>query len=192
MRRLLVALTIVLASVAGVTATATAAPPHRDPCANGDTACWTAHIQHQAEINAWNTELRKQERYARLVAFAAAVEAQRVQAQRLGGYPAPTLTRDGFLLGSGRCGPGWGLPPCYRLQTESRGLINVYFGGCHQQCHPRYTAQGKWAITNPTWARFMGYRTAALAPEWVQDAKARQLWAGGRGCSHWSTCHRLS
>ncbi len=153
-----------------------------------DKVCWTEIIQRQENERIWWREVRAQQErernWNRLVAY---VRAQERRAN-LGGYPAPTLTRDGYLMGSGRCGPAWGLPPCWRLKTESGGLINVYYGPCHQQCHPRNTAQGKWAFINRTWGGFMGYRTAALAPEWVQDERARQLWAGGRGCSHWSAC----
>ena len=172
---------------------AAASPPtnvttHGDPCAKGDKACWTEHIRKRANERAWWLEVRAQQirdrNWQRLLAHIAEQEARNA----LGGYPAPYPIGGGLLMGSGRCGPAWGLPPCERLRTESRGIINVYFGGCSYQCHPRNTAQGKWAFINRTWAGHRGYRTAALAPEWVQDEKARQLWAGGRGCSHWSAC----
>jgi hypothetical protein len=36
-------------------------------------------------------------------------------------------------------------------------------------------AAGKWQIMPGTWNGFMGYASAADAPEWVQDAKARTM-----------------
>ena len=54
--------------------------------------------------------------------------------------------------------------------------------------NPSSTASGKWQFLDSTWAGFGGYASAYLAPESVQDAKARILWAGGAGCSHWSAC----
>lgn len=177
-------------------ATPTTAPPAatatatgKDPCAKGDRICWTEHIRKRQNERAWWLEVRAQQIRARDWArFVAWVNAEAARTG-LHGYPAPYPIGGGLLMGSGRCGPAWGLPPCKRLQTESRGIINVYYGGCNHQCHPYYTAQGKWAATNGTWGGYGGYRTAALAPEWVQDQFARQLWDGGRGCSHWSACH---
>lgn len=78
----------------------------------------------------------------------------------------------------GRCGGP--LPPCWVLARESRGDIRAE--------NPHSTASGKWQFLRGTWARFGGYLTAGAAPEAVQDAKAIQVWAGGRGCAHWSAC----
>ena len=75
---------------------------------------------------------------------------------------------------------GGDLPPCWVMMRESRGDI-------HAQ-NPRSTASGKWQFLDSTWAGYGGYRKARYAPEATQDAKARALWAGGRGCSHWSAC----
>jgi len=79
---------------------------------------------------------------------------------------------------SGQCGGD--LPPCYVMMRESRGIITAR--------NPRSTASGKWQFLRSTWANHRGYRDAYLAPEWVQDERARQLWNHGRGCSHWSAC----
>ena len=47
-------------------------------------------------------------------------------------------------------------------------------------------ATGLWQFMYATWNHYQGYETAASAPESVQDAKARELWAGGAGASHWA------
>lgn len=79
---------------------------------------------------------------------------------------------------SGLCGGD--LPPCYVMRRESGGNITAQ--------NPSSTASGKWQFLDSTWAGYGGYAKARYAPEKTQDAKARQLWAGGRGCSHWSAC----
>lgn len=76
---------------------------------------------------------------------------------------------------SGRCGGD--LPPCCVMNRESGGSLTAQ--------NPSSTASGKWQFLDSTWAGFGGYSSAYLAPESVQDAKARQLWAGGAGASHW-------
>lgn len=80
--------------------------------------------------------------------------------------------------GTGRCGGD--LPPCYVMMRESGGNIRAR--------NPSSSASGKWQFISSTWAGFGGYAEAYLAPESVQDAKARQLWAGGAGCGHWNAC----
>ncbi|MEZ5140030.1 MAG: transglycosylase family protein [Acidimicrobiales bacterium] len=79
---------------------------------------------------------------------------------------------------TGRCGGD--LPPCWVMMRESGGNITAK--------NPSSSASGKWQFINSTWAGFGGYAEAWMAPESVQDAKARQLWAGGAGCGHWSAC----
>lgn len=79
---------------------------------------------------------------------------------------------------TGRCGGD--LPPCYVMRRESGGNIRAK--------NPRSSASGKWQFIDSTWAGFGGYAHASDAPESVQDALARRLWAGGAGCSHWSAC----
>jgi hypothetical protein len=78
----------------------------------------------------------------------------------------------------GQCGGS--LPPCWVMMRESRGDIRAE--------NPTSSASGKWQFIDSTWAGYGGYRHASWAPEKVQDDKARLLWAGGRGCSHWSAC----
>jgi soluble lytic murein transglycosylase-like protein len=65
---------------------------------------------------------------------------------------------------SGNCGGT--LPPCWIMMRESRGNIRAM--------NPSGAA-GKWQIMPGTWHAFMGYASAADAPEWVQDAKARTM-----------------
>jgi hypothetical protein len=79
---------------------------------------------------------------------------------------------------SGRCGGD--LPPCYVMMRESGGSLTAQ--------NPSSTASGKWQFLDSTWAGYGGYSSAWQAPESVQDAKARQLWAGGSGCGHWNAC----
>ena len=135
--------------------------------------CWEAVIERQEAERIWWAEVVAQQRrraeaarIARIYAFAHAVEQARLA--RL----APP---------SGRCGGS--LPPCYVMMRESRGNIRAQ--------NPRSTASGKWQFLDSTWRRIPGtggYAKARHAPEHVQDAAARWLWAGGRGCSHWSAC----
>lgn len=80
---------------------------------------------------------------------------------------------------TGACGGD--LPPCYVLARESGGNIHVYnYSGSG--------ASGKWQFMRSTWNNYRGYPNAADAPESVQDEKARLVWDGGRGCSHWNAC----
>ena len=88
--------------------------------------------------------------------------------------PAPAPAQQG----TGACGGD--LPPCYVMMRESGGNITAQ--------NPSSTASGKWQFLDSTWQGYGGYAKARYAPESVQDAKARALWAGGRGCSHWSAC----
>lgn len=88
--------------------------------------------------------------------------------------PAPAPVR----YGSGACGGD--LPPCYVMMRESGGNITAQ--------NPTSTASGKWQFLDSTWGGYGGYAKARYAPEWVQDERARQLWAGGAGCSHWNAC----
>lgn len=77
--------------------------------------------------------------------------------------------------GTGRCGGN--LPPCCVMQRESGGSITAQ--------NPSSSASGKWQFLSSTWNNYMGYPTAASAPEWVQDKYAAELWAGGAGAGHW-------
>lgn len=182
MRRILVALTLVLSISAGACqpAATAAPPPERRAATAAEVAAadaqWRATVEFAAAVQRWQDE-----QWRRTVEFAAAVEAARLAELA---YP------------SGQCGGS--LPPCSVLRNESRGDIRIWNGGCYAPFDyaGRYSpcgissASGKWQFTRGTWAWFGGFRNAADAPERVQDEKARQLWAGGRGCGHWSACGR--
>jgi hypothetical protein len=159
MRRALVALTVTLTLAA---CSPYDTPADAAPAATCDRACWQAVIERQKAERLWWAEAVAQQRRAadwrRLVAH---LEATRYR--------------------PGQCGGS--LPPCYVMHRESRGNIRAQ--------NPRSTASGKWQFLDSTWRRIpvaRGYAKARHAPEQVQDAAARWLWNGGRGCSHWNAC----
>jgi hypothetical protein len=142
------------------------------------TAFYAAHLWRSVTV--W--------RYASALRYASAVDAAYDAArQRAAVETAPPVSTprksspsraSGSVDASGRCGGS--LPPCYVMMRESRGDIRAE--------NPTSSASGKWQFIDSTWAGFGGYARASHAPESVQDEKARQLWAGGAGCSHWSAC----
>lgn len=75
---------------------------------------------------------------------------------------------------------GGSLPPCYVMWRESGGDIHAE--------NPVSTASGKWQFLDTTWNDYDGYAHASWAPALVQNAKAREVWAGGAGASHWACC----
>lgn len=81
---------------------------------------------------------------------------------------------------SGGCYTEPGTPPAYVLQRES--------GGNPRAANPVSSARGCWQFIRGTWDNYGGYPEAHLAPVSVQNAKAKETWAGGAGCSHWSAC----
>ena len=163
MRRLIavtiIALTLAACSPYDTPADATPAPP-----AACDRACWERIVARQHAERAWWAEVVRQQQaraaWGRLLAH--------LEAQRRAHPP----------YRPGQCGGT--LPPCYVMMRESRGNIRAQ--------NPRSTASGKWQFLDSTWRRHRGYAKARHAPEWVQDERARQLWNGGRGCSHWNAC----
>lgn len=75
-----------------------------------------------------------------------------------------------------RCGGD--LPTCAIMECENKGAITGK--------NPSSSASGKWQIVDGTWGGYGGYAHAQDAPEAVQDAKARELWAESHG--HWEQC----
>lgn len=97
----------------------------------------------------------------------------------------PAATYRGNPAGSYNGYPcGGDLPYCSVLERESHGDPTAKnWSGCH-----RRGCFGLWQFDPRTWANYGGYSRADLAPAGVQNEKARLLWAGGRGCSHWGVC----
>ena len=159
-------LTLAACSPYDTPADASPAPTTTTATAACDRACWTAIVQRQRDERLWWAEVVRQQHaraaWARLTAH--------LEAQRRASAYRP-----------GQCGGS--LPPCYVMIRESRGNIRAQ--------NPRSTASGKWQFLDSTWRRIpaaRGYSKARHAPEQVQDAAARWLWNGGRGCSHWAAC----
>ena len=136
------------------------APIHHWTEATPEVQAAHAPAEIQAFIDAYWRQVWIDTYWSRIAALTDAIERARVT------YP------------SGQCGGD--LPPCWVMMRESRGDIRAE--------NPRSTASGKWQFLYGTWGGYGGYSHASHAPEQVQDERARQLWAGGRGCSHWSAC----
>lgn len=86
---------------------------------------------------------------------------------------------------------GGDLPPCYVMYRESKGNMYAVNPGHRGAPYgdpgdPWTHASGKWQFMPRTWNNYMGYPYAAAAPALVQNAKAREVWANGRGASHWA------
>lgn len=165
------------AALTGLGATAAAATPSATPA----TAA-AATRQHEVAIwkntVRWNNAVRwnKTVRHNNAVRWSNVVRwnnAARAAAATRG--PAPAVHA---AAATGACGGD--LPPCYVMMRESRGSLTAR--------NPSSSASGKWQFIDSTWAGFGGYAHAYLAPESVQDARARAVWAHGAGCSAWSAC----
>ena len=81
---------------------------------------------------------------------------------------------------------GGDYPPCWVVDAESDGDYNaVNPDGCGGR-----TCGGKWQFDPKTWNNYGGFSYAQDAPPKLQDEKAREIWAGGNGCSHWNACEK--
>ena len=92
------------------------------------------------------------------------------------------LIEDQGYLCYGPCMP-WTTPcaiPAYICERESLGFVNVK--------NRSSSSSGKYQAIDSTWGSYGGYVHAGQAPEAVQDQWATELWANGRGCSHWNAC----
>jgi len=141
-----------------------------------NAAAAEAFAAEAARIEA-EAEAARQAEAAHQAEHARRAEAARQATTTSAPQPAP-VPQAPASYGSGACGGD--LPPCYVMMRESGGNITAQ--------NPVSTASGKWQFIDSTWAGYGGYAKARYAPEHVQDEKARQLWAGGAGCSHWSAC----
>lgn len=75
---------------------------------------------------------------------------------------------------------GGDLPPCEVKWRESHGDYNAV--------SPDGLYRGAWQFAYGTWGGYGGYALANEAPPELQDARAREVWAGGAGCGHWGAC----
>jgi hypothetical protein len=121
-----------------------------------------------------------------LVVFTAAVakakEQQAAQQQQAQKTQTQTMSYSASSGGTGTCGGD--LPPCYVMYRESRGDYGAYNPN---GCYP-YGCYGKWQFSG-AWACKLGLPCdIASATPAQQDEAARQLWAGGSGCSNWGAC----
>lgn len=122
--------------------------------------------------------------------------------QRLTPTPPGSAARSGgSLTGPGQVNGypcGGDLPPCSVLRRESGGQPGaVNRSGCSGRgCYglwqfdpvtfiPGCTVS-KWRAG--TCGAYRGFQFANEAPVDVQNDRAREVYAGGRGCSHWGVC----
>ena len=152
----------------------TTSPPTTTTTTMAPTTTTTSTTISAADVWRWTAAAEQHERE---------LAAQRARAERPATSP-PAPAADP----SGRCGGD--LPPCSVMRRESGGNPNAYNPrGCGGRgCY------GKWQFDPRTWdsaARAAGRPDLVgnyLPSEDDQDAVARHLWAGGRGCSHWAAC----
>lgn len=178
-RLLACTIVLVLAACADVASAERSDTPTTSPsttAAEPETTTTTTTTVDPAAVAAWFEAVAANQRAeaARLQAEAARrrQEAPLATSQR---QTTPSRRSDGLIPARLPCAI-----PAYICQRESGMTINAK--------NPASTASGKYQFLDSTWAGFQGYRRAMDAPEEVQDAKARALWAGGAGCSHWSAC----
>lgn len=72
-------------------------------------------------------------------------------------------------------------------------IVMCESGGDYQAENPTSSASGAYQLIDSTFlstnaGRNSGHTHASHAPPHVQDAAAVELWAGGRGRSHWAQC----
>jgi hypothetical protein len=77
-------------------------------------------------------------------------------------------------------------PDCPGMRFAIPGEIVWRESRCTNAENPISTASGYYQFVDGTWAGHGGYSHASSAPKAVQDARAAQVWAGGRGACHWA------
>ncbi|MFN8019396.1 MAG: transglycosylase family protein [Acidimicrobiales bacterium] len=155
-----------------VEAAAPAKPVHKSASLGGRRAKPTADEVRRLKFALWVQHANRQKWIQAMQAKHKADLAKLAKAQ------AEAKAKAAAAYPKGACGGD--LPPCWVMMRESRGDITAR--------NPRSSASGKWQFLRSTWAGYGGYAEAWMAPEPVQDAKARLLWNHGRGCGHWSAC----
>ena len=150
--------------------TTTTAPP-------GPTAAEVARWEAELDRQEWNTAawVHRTNENTWIERTNERLAAERAERERQEAAERTSVARPASVPSSGRCGGD--LPPCCVMMRESGGSLTAQ--------NPTSTASGKWQFINGTWGGYGGYAEAWMAPESVQDARARELWAGGAGASHW-------
>ena len=72
--------------------------------------------------------------------------------------------------------------------TPPESVARCESGGRYDAENPNTSASGKWQIVDGSWGNYGGYHHASDAPPEVQDARAAEMWDGGRGAHHWKAC----
>jgi transglycosylase-like protein len=119
-------------------------------------------------------DVQRVENAAVLIAAAHSADVARVQRPRLRIGTATTITGAGSVNGY-PCGGT--LPSCCTLEHESHGTPDAQ--------NPTSSSSGLWQFTDDTWAGYGGYQHARQAPAAVQNERAVQVFAGGRGWAAW-------
>lgn len=120
------------------------------------------------------------------------IEAGRIEAQRISALQSQqesisesSSSGVAYYAGKYRCWQG-----CIRPTTAC--VLPSYICGREALFidvqNPGGSACGKYQFISSTWNGYGGYSNACLAPEYVQNQKALDLWDNGNGCSHWSAC----
>lgn len=151
-----------------------------DPVVRADrNASRDADVRVMNDVRVW---VRQSDVNRFLAAERLIAEAEKVKAQVRGEAAQRPRSSPAFSAGLGPCGGD--LPPCHVKARESGGSYTAYNpGGCGGR-----SCGGAWQFDPRTWAGYGGYPEAQMAPPAVQDARARDLWAGGSGCGHWAAC----
>ena len=133
---------------------------------------WESQVQVKAiQETRWYAEATRQERISAWYSALAEQKARPKQQISVQPKQNKVTTPKVSAKGTGRCGGD--LPPCSVLKCESGGNLTA---------HNSSGADGKWQIMPGTWNHYGGYSTPSSAPEAVQDARAREIYAesGGR------------
>jgi len=77
-------------------------------------------------------------------------------------------------------------PDCPGMRFAIPGEIVWRESRCTNAENPISTASGFYQFVDGTWAGWGGVSHASYAPKHVQDQRAAQVWAGGRGACHWA------
>lgn len=181
MKRLLIAACVCVAVIIMFMALSTAGA--ETPITTTTVSTTTSTTLDPAAVQKWNEAVwfaavaenerkAQEEAQAKAQAAAKAQQAQRAKTQQRQSSPRSS---GGLVPAQNGCAI-----PSYICARESNNTLNAK--------NPNSTASGKYQFLDSTWAGYGGYAHASDAPESVQDAKASELWNGGRGCSHWSAC----